>query len=261
MSRREAIQLLSALGGAAAMGGCTSAGASGPTAVIVTLFDASASTGRAAVRDRYRQGFESILLACQGGERLMGDTITANSLASQTMRLDVPIPTYNRWKDNPLTFRYRKQAALTRARQEAAMLVADQSPDQGTDLLNAFQLTAKVFSADQNQDAQQKILIVFSDMIQQSARYDFGSLHLTQREIQRIIRWEQSGERLPNLRGVRVWVAGATASERGGLSEDQIYGIQAFWLAYFHACGADLPPAHYGAALLDFHRSGANPPA
>jgi len=229
-------------------------GNQGVRTVIVPLVDSTASTGSA--HDRYAAGLERILQACRGGEHIVGDTITADSLATQSCRLDVSIPAYDPLQDTALTFGMKKRAALSQARQEMKKLLAERRPERGTDLLNAFSLAAKVFQADENRGAHEKALVVFSDMLEQTRTCDFASLQLDDAQIRRIIARERAAGRLPDLRGVEVWVAGAAASSRDGLSSDRIYRIQTFWLRYFKSCGANLPPAHYGTTLLDFHLSG-----
>jgi len=94
--------------------------------------------------------------------------------------------------------------------------------------------------------------VVFSDMIEQSGRYDFSGIPLDDEAVQRIIAKEREGKRLPKLDGVKVWVAGATASTGAGLSSDRILQIQSFWLTYFKACGADLTKERYAPTLLGF---------
>ena len=58
---------------------------------------------------------------------------------------------------------------------------------------------------------------------------------------------ERKSGRIPDLKGVQVWVAGA-----GGSTPEQYLRIQDFWIRYFQAAGADLRVNRYGAGLMDF---------
>ena len=99
--------------------------------------------------------------------------------------------------------------------------------------------------------ATSKRLVMFSDMIEQTDRYDF-SKRLTPERMTEIIEAERSGGRLPHLKGVKVWVAGATAQPKEGVHPDNIFAIQNFWLQYFKATGADLTKDRYAATLLNW---------
>ena len=182
----------------------------------------------------------------------MGDVVTSDSLATASFPLDVEIPAYSPWVDSPMTYRPKKQKALKQASDAAAGLIRAHPADRGTDLMNAFQLAEKTFEADRNRGASQKILVVFSDMVEQTHRYDFASMKLTDAEAVKVIAAERKAGRLPDLKGVKVWVAGATAAPGAGLDADRIYRIQSFWLRYFPACGASLSRDHYSTTLLDF---------
>jgi hypothetical protein len=91
-------------------------------------------------------------------------------------------------------------------------------------------------------------------MVEQSGHYNFASERLDEKRIKGIIRTERLAGRLPDLHGVRVWVAGATATPQHGLDSAKIYGIQNFWLAYFKACGADFSKDRYAQTLINFVR-------
>lgn len=143
------------------------------------------------------------------------------------------------------------------ARQEADAPVRRPSLRPHTDLMNAFQLAEKVFNGESVRGASEKILVIFSDMIEQTRRHDFSSENLTEARISQILDIERKAGRLPELRGVKVWVAGATAAGSGsGLPPEKIQRIQQFWLRYFKACSADLTKERYASTLLNFDPGG-----
>lgn len=239
--------------------GCLKAKPAPPRAAVFLLFDISGSTSAREVRQLYIRESNKIADALSGGEIVMGDVITHNTLATATIRINVQAPSYNAWKGNPLQFKKSLSVAKSTLRQQVASLVSTVSPEKRTDLMNAFQLADKILNGEKCGQAGVRALILFSDMIEQSGRYDFSSDDLGDKRIAEIINSERGASRLPELRGVRVWVVGAGMSPRHGLDPDRINRIQSFWLQYFSACGADLPKSHYAPALIDFDLGTTSP--
>src|SRR5437867_9123645 len=101
-----------------------------------------------------------------------------------------------------------------------------------TDVIDAMQLAERVFST---YEGNQKLLVVFSDMIEESRRYNFTTEKLTAARIGQIIANEQDAGRLPDLQGVEVCVVGAGATTSGGLPADKLLTIREFWIQYFKA--------------------------
>jgi len=219
---------------------------------IFVLFDISGSTMNPEIRKRYFNDFQQILTKLRGGELLMGNAITENKLAILSLPINEIFPAYNPLVDNPLTHKRKMEKAIKIAEGKAKTLLFERPPAPRTDLLNAFQAADKVFNGEKCKAVPHKILVVFSDMIEQSSRYDFTRENLTGKRIQEIIQTLKRQKQLPNLQGVKVWVAGATAAAKGGLNPKKIYQIQDFWLAYFAACGADLTKERYFTTLLNF---------
>ena len=235
------------------MMGCSAVkGRQTPSCVIFVLFDISGSTAIPKIRQRYFNDFQKILTALRGGELLIGDVITENTMATLSLPINESFPAYNPLAHNPLTHKREMEKAIKIAQEKAKKLLLESPPAPRTDLLNAFQAADKVFNGERCKAVPHKILVVFSDMIEQSSRYDFARENLTEKRIQEIIQTLKKQKQLPNLQGVKVWVAGATAAVKGGLNPKKIYQIQDFWLAYFAACGADLTKERYSTTLLNF---------
>ncbi len=78
------------------------------------------------------------------------------------------------------------------------------------------------------------VLVIESDIIEDSERYGFDKMNLTRSRRQDILRAETEQGRLPNLQGVRVCVVGAA-----GQQTDRCYQLE-IWTAYFDSAGADL---------------------
>jgi len=212
--------------------------------VLCVFFDLSQSAQN--VRAGYRADFERVVDGLAGGEHVLGAGITAQSLASGRFQIDGVIPKYSPFTDSKLTFRKRLQSSQAAVKQDARKLL-DGPAAPATDLMGAMQLAEKVFQGSGAVSAKVRLLIVFSDMVEDSARYNFQKENLTPARITAVVESERKAGRLPMLKGVRVWVSGA-----GGAAPEKFLQIQDFWMQYFHAAGADLAKGHYGAGLMDF---------
>lgn len=76
----------------------------------------------------------------------------------------------------------------------------------------------------------------------------FTRLRLDDDMTRKVIAHARKEGRLPDLRGVTVYLAGASAA-----SPQKAFEVQKFWLAYFKAANAQLSPEHYGPALINFN--------
>jgi len=251
---RHTARIAAAFVALAAAGSLMGCGQKPPAAAVFVLFDLTGCIKDAAIQKRYEQGFTEMVAAVgqvKGGALVKGDKITHNTMATASYPITATFPAFGVMKAQADVEDEIKDA--TKALGEQAKALLGEKPEQpNTDLMNAFQLADKVFNGEECSAAPQKLLVVFSDMIEQSGRYDFSGIPLDDEAVQKIIAKEREGMRLPKLDGVKVWVAGATASTGAGLSSDRILQIQSFWLAYFKACGADLTKERYAPTLLGF---------
>lgn len=221
--------------------------------VVFVLFDASISTKDRAVREHYFDDFRKMLNSFHGQTQLVGDIITGNTMATATFPLDATITGFDQLKENLLTYKERQNAANKEIINTAKKII-DTAYSQSTDLLNSFQLAGKVFGEDRFKNASNKILVIFSDMIEDSENYRFERDNLDNQRISIIIKKEKDEGGLPDLRGVKVYIAGATAnsSSFNQVKPAQIYSIEKFWMKYFAACGANITDSRYATRLLNF---------
>jgi hypothetical protein len=84
-------------------------------------------------------------------------------------------------------------------------------------------------------------------MIQDSKEYNFEKDEITDEYINKVIRYRQENNLMPNLMGVKVYVAGASAAD-----SNRFRAVQAFWTHYFTQSGADFSPHRYGHSLINF---------
>jgi hypothetical protein len=223
-------------------------GSAAQARVAVALFDLSGSTNVEAIKQQYIKDFIKVLDAVSTGGVLAADIIDDNPLAHSTYPINESFDRYDPLKENRLDYQRRiRQKREAVVKQAEAVVQRRRAGSRGTNVLDGLQLAERVFSS---YAGQERLLVVFSDMIEQSKRYDFSGENLTASRISQIIARERSAGRLPDLRGVEVCVVGAGASKTGGLSTERLLAIREFWLQYFKAAGANLPKERYGSALL-----------
>lgn len=222
------------------------------SSVVFTLFDVSGSTNASQIRGYYYHDFLDIVHDLRDGDSIMGDVITDDTLATSTYPIRETLPHYDMWRFSRLTFEEAQRRAERELLAQAEKVILHSKAAPRTDLMNSFEVAAKIFNGEQCRVCSQKDLIIFSDMVEQSHHYDFTGINLSDARIAAIIADERAGGRLPQLSGVKVWIAGAALKPSAGLDPQKIYQIQTFWLRYLHACGADIDETRYATRLINF---------
>lgn len=224
--------------------------------VVMALFDLSSSTKDNAIRQRYAESFQRVLDKAVANDVIVADAITDNPLGQSSFPINQTFPLFNPGTDNPLIVR-KKQEEYDKQLQElrgqlsatAQRLLADSARRiNQTRILDATRLAERVFKTYLRQ---KKVLVVFSDMIEESDRANFQRQTPTEASTAKLLGEEQRAGRLPDLAGVRVYVIGAGASSQR-LAPASYTNVENFWLQYFKRAGADLAKERYGAALLSF---------
>lgn len=124
----------------------------------------------------------------------------------------------------------------------------------GTDLIGAVNAAADAFS---NIGGEKRILVVFSDMIQESPELNLrttlakaGDAHVPS-----LIKRLQDSQRIPKLTGVKVVVVGAgdTVGSDVAIRDEAPYfrSIRLFWIEFFKQAGARLEEHNYGFRTQD----------
>jgi hypothetical protein len=113
-----------------------------------------------------------------------------------------------------------------------------------TEILDSLSIADTIFH---DEKERQKVLVILSDMIEDSKEGKFDKDKITDEYINHIIRSRQKNNLVPNLAKVKVYVAGASAAD-----SDKFRAIQAFWARYFTESGADFSPHRYGHSLINF---------
>jgi hypothetical protein len=224
---------------------------------VFVLFDISSSTGKGQIRQRYLQEFNHIVEGIGSGDIIVVDVITDNPLAQSTFPVNESFDSPKFDTDNPLIVnagvkKHEEELKLKRGEigRKVESILSDSSQKiNQTKILESMQLADRVFHTYKRP---KNVLVVFSDMIEESGRYNFQTQRVSDATIQHILNDEKQNKRLPDLTGVRVYVVGAGSSNYQRSTASSFAEIEDFWLRYFREVGADLPKERYGAALLNF---------
>lgn len=217
-------------------------------AAIVVLFDFSQSTRDPGTRQAYCEDFRRVAARIKHGDALAAAAVTERSAAELRLIVDTVFPRFDPRTDN----RYLREARQRQADSLLALRIGEldslvcqklsQPPRLAwqTDIMGSLDLATRIFRRVQSGE---KILVIMSDMIEDSERYDFDRIPLDRAAVERILRQEAEAGRVPDLAGVEVCVAGAYAGTSRRYQE-----IERFWRAYFARAGARL--VSYAGPLL-----------
>lgn len=223
-----------------------------PPKLVFLLVDLSGSAAREQARELYLKRAHEIIGGenpkdpgwLNPGDRIVIGAIQDKSAVKGVFPVNEELKTYNPWEHNKLTFMAEFLEKKKAIREQVDNLLK-QPASPATEIMSALVPAQQVFASFPNYP--RKILVVMSDMVEESAQYNFHKRPPGKKDVDRIIAAEKKQNRLPDLKGVKVYVVGA-----GGKSSEDMLKIREFWLAYFQACGADLNPANYGADLIKF---------
>jgi len=231
-----------------------------PHKTIVVLCDLSESTK--SLRDVYLDSFKKVISPIGPGDVIVAAKITDASITEPEIPVKeafpefVPLDKMGNPTDNPVLVKKAKEEADKKieAKKEDIIKVAshflsakgdDHKRILHTDIMSSLHVAEKVFK---NYPRDKSVLVMLSDMIEDSSEYNFEKENLTDRRIEEIITREKTKNRIPDLRDVKVYVVAAGA---GG--SKKFFAVQNFWLRYFKECGANLSKENYGSALLNFN--------
>jgi len=194
--------------------------------VIVVFVDMSGSTNLAR-RTVYRECFEKIYEDLNQGDRMVVGTITGRSFIDFKPAVDVEIPKKSVWL-NRIQFERSFTETKEKIQGEVGRLLSQKEGTQRTEILNSLNIAETIF----HKEKREKILVLLSDMIQDSREHDFSSTKITNDYINKLIRYRGKKNLIPNLTGVKVYVAGASGSD-----SHKYRSIEKFWARYFERAG------------------------
>lgn len=217
------------------VGGCASDGPGQSGKSVVVLFDLSESTNRPDVREAYCESFGKILASVDHGDAVAAGWILESSVSQTSLPVDTVLPEFDLGMTELMKKSREAQAdsVLSIAHGRVCqMLSSTDRKVMRTDIMTSLDLAASIFKARGKPERQ---LIIMSDVIEDSERYQFDEIDLDSDRRRTILRREKEAGRLPDLTGTSVCVVGAAARET-----DRYYQIKRFWEAYFDSAGAEL---------------------
>lgn len=220
-----------------------------PAKSVVVLMDVSVSTASPQAREVYAQALEAVMATLKPGDAFYAGWITDRSAGelSLPVHMEVPVPTFhakNEFYRKPERRRARAAACALVDEAYATLAAALRTPRpdvKKTHIMASLVLADRVF---RKLSRPRNIVVLLSDMLEDSDRYDFEEIALNADARARIIAAERSANRLPELAGAHVYVVGASAG-----NDDRIFAVRDFWLEYFKAAGAQLLPEDYGPLI------------
>jgi len=206
--------------------------------IVVVFVDVSGSVKDA---DLYRQAWATITDRLAEGDRVLLGQIGSETFTRFRPAVDRELPVFS-LSENRLRF----NLDLARIRGEITTAIdraLEAPPSAHTDILNTMLLAQKIFEG----DPRRRVLVLLSDMIEDSPAYNFEREAISEAFTERVIADRRDEGRLPDLGGAHVYVAGASAR-----TAERALAVQDFWMAYVTAAGGTLENRHYAPALLAF---------
>ena len=204
--------------------------------VVVVFVDLTESVKGADVDRIYTPTLRSIVDALRPGDRFVLAEISERTLGSFAPALDLALPSSGRsMEDNDAL-----EAGKLRIRGEWRKLISRRDRSKATAILDSLNAGSQILTRDARP---QKQLVILSDMIEESKAANFQKAP----PAEALIAQRRAKGLLPDLRGVHVFVAGASAA-----TSERYVEVQDFWLKYLQAAGGEISAKTYGRVALTF---------
>lgn len=213
-----------------------------PSKAVLVLVDVSDSTPK--LRNDFRASFEKVLMSVREGDRLYIGTVEKGATTKSHERFNKEFPAKGFMESDikygPMTRQFRKAArsAFGKAIEE----ISDETP-----ILDTIEEARRLFANFKNP---RKILVLLSDMKEYSRgglNFEAKKAVLSKESVGRLLTDLKNNGRIPNLRAVKVYVAGAGDDE-----PQRARNVRDFWNRYFSETGADFSLDRYGTSLVAF---------
>jgi hypothetical protein len=216
--------------------------------LFVVLLDQSASVR--ADRPIYENAVRDLLQIVREGDRFVMAPITESSGADFRISIDHTLPPPFRaqtWLEEPVRYRrelqqHERQVQEARERliREAGELITRDANAARTAIFESVRVVAPLMTADDRRD----VLVVLSDMLEDSNAADFEARPPDDRFTEREIARQRAAHVLPALTGVTVCAAGVVSSP-----PERAASVERFWRAYFAAAGARVADGAFARTL------------
>jgi hypothetical protein len=224
-----------------------------PGKIICVLIDFSLSTSSNQIRDVYAKNLNMIITRINIGDALVAAIISDHSLTELNFFLEFESePLFYETDNRTIKKAYKiNRMNNMKVKRDSLLILADSLISHfdrriySTEILSALQVAERIFL---KYEQPRKVLVILSDMVEESNYYDFRNEHFLPERINHLINLEQNTNRIPNLTGVKVYVAGATIADTRRFNQ-----IREFWMQYFQVSHALLSPENYGSTLIKFN--------
>ncbi|MCP4370517.1 MAG: hypothetical protein GY797_20750 [Deltaproteobacteria bacterium] len=214
-----------------------------PPRAIVVFVDMSGSTNKAR-RTVYRNAFDKIYQSLRQGDRIVVGTITSHSFIDFKPAVDAEFSKQTIW-DNRLQYEQKSAKTKKSVKDAVNRLLSRKKGTPFTEILNSLNVADTIL----HKEKRKKILVILSDMLQDSKQYKFERYKISSKYIANVIRNQKRQNLIPNLADVKIYVAGASAP-----NSKKFRDIQNFWARYFTESKADFSTHRYGHSLLEFEK-------
>ncbi len=223
---------------------CLQAQTRNAPALVFVLIDASLTIPD---MKAFRTAWKTIMDRSVGGDRVVVAVISGrvgnrqNSIITEIGDRDLPV---KGWNDNPLIYDENFATAKKLSTDDFEAALTKPRTDR-TELLRSIRDAARYFAAEKKR---RKILVILSDMLEDSAEYRFEKIALSETFTNTAIANAKKQMRLPDLHQVDVYtqVPGVAPPEKA----EQ---VEQFWIRYFAACGANISQQTY-STLSNYRR-------
>lgn len=212
--------------------------------LVIVFVDMSGSTNKER-STIYKNAFDMIYKTLDQGDRLVVGTITSRSFIEFKPKVDEEIPEKSIWV-NRLKYEQNLTKSKANISQAVDKLFKEKHGTQNTEILNSLNIADTIFHGEKKR---KKILVLLSDMIQDSKEYNFEKVRITNKYITNIIENRIKQKLIPDFSGVKIYVAGASAK-----TPKRFRAIELLWTRYFHASKANFSTHRYGHSLLEFEK-------
>lgn len=223
-----------------------------PETVILCLFDISGSTWEGKLRGRYFDQFKNIVLKAPDGSSILAAAISNNPWTTPGQSVSETLPLFDMFSGITSENKRKNQSLKKKLIDDARNMIEGSTGEENTALIDTLGTVEKMMMGDSFLKYHDKRLVIFSDMVEQTSDWDFSSCNWNDKEIERIIGELKASGRIPNLKGLKIWVAGAGRTASGDLNPKTSYGIQRFWLRFFKETGGSLDITRYGNELYNY---------
>jgi len=219
---------------------------------VVILLDLSKSVRNEETKKNYREIFHKVLDKMTEGDRLILLKITEFSIVEPDIPVNEQIPVFVSSTTNDLRKKKEKQKYDESIKKQKELIAAgfdsvlnEEKVHGGTDIMTSVGNARKAFTAF---PAEKQALVIMSDMMESSQRYNFYRLPESERSYSDILKKETDAGRIPDLPHVKIYVCGAYSA-----SQKKYELAKVFWMNYFSRAGAVLQEENYGATIMNFN--------